>query len=89
MRSLMMALIALMTLTFASAPVAMADEGKPAAPATAEKKADADKMAEHKEMKKERKHHVKKHHEKRKHHMKKHEKKAEKKEEMKKGEEGK
>jgi hypothetical protein len=85
MRSLMMALIALMGLAFAAAPAAMADENKPAAPAAAEK-SDAGMKAEHKEMKKERKHHMKKHHVK--HHAKKHEKKMEKKE-MKKGEEGK
>jgi hypothetical protein len=57
MRSLMVALIALTTLAFASAPAAMANEAKPAAHAAAERH-EAHKRAEHKEM---RRHHVKKH----------------------------
>ena len=56
MRSLMVALIALTTLAFASAPAAMANEAKPAAHAAAVRH-EAHKRAEHKEM---RRHHVKK-----------------------------
>lgn len=67
MRSFMMALIALTTLAFVSAPAAMANETKPAA------KAEHHKVMKHHHVK----HHAKKHHVK--HHVKHHAKKVEKK----------